>query len=130
MKILVIRSHRPEAELYIYDDTEKLAEIRWQAHRQLAETLHKQVKKILNKSSVSLKDIQGIVCFKGPGSYTGLRIGLSVANALAYAQKIPIVAHGGEDWLEKAVADLSAGKNDKIVVPEYGAPPKTTSPKK
>jgi tRNA threonylcarbamoyladenosine biosynthesis protein TsaB len=39
-----------------------------------------------------MHDIEGVVCFKGPGSFTGLRIGLTVGNALAYAQNIPVVA--------------------------------------
>lgn len=130
MKILAIRTDKPEAELYVYESQKKLAEIKWQAHRQLAKTIHKKINEILDVSSISLKDINGIVCFKGPGSFTGLRIGLSVANALASAQAIPIVARSGKNWLKQAVDDLLTGKNDKIVTPEYGAPAKTTSPKK
>src|SRR3989304_2310461 len=110
MKVLAIRTNKPEAELYTYRGKEKLAKIKWQAHRQLAETIHKQIDKILNKSSnfsgagksrqLKISAIEGIVVYKGPGSFTGLRIGFSVANALAYAQNIPIVARGGENWLE------------------------------
>ena len=130
VKILAIRTDKPEAELYIYDGEEKLAEIKWKAHRQLAETIHRQIEKILNKSSISLSGINGIVVFKGPGSFTGLRIGHSVANALAYAQNTPIVTRDGEDWFKQGIEDLLAGKNDKIVTPEYGAPAKTTSPRR
>ncbi|MBI2285845.1 tRNA (adenosine(37)-N6)-threonylcarbamoyltransferase complex dimerization subunit type 1 TsaB [Candidatus Saccharibacteria bacterium] len=130
MKVLAIRSDKPEAELYIYEGKDRLAEVKWQAHRQLTETIHNRINEILDSSSISLKEVQGIICFKGPGSFTGLRIGLSVANALAYAQEVPIVARGGKDWLEQGINDLLGGKNDKIVTPQYGAPAKTTSPKK
>ncbi|HEY5549996.1 MAG TPA: tRNA (adenosine(37)-N6)-threonylcarbamoyltransferase complex dimerization subunit type 1 TsaB [Candidatus Saccharimonadales bacterium] len=130
MKILAIRTDKPEAELYVYEGQVKLAEVSWPAHRQLAETIHQKTREILDKSSISLGDIEGIVCYKGPGSFTGLRIGLSVANALAYAQKIPIVARNGKSWLERGIDNLLTGKNDNIVTPEYGAPAKTTSPKK
>lgn len=129
MLILLVRTDKPQAELYLYANSQQLSAIRWQAHRQLAETVHKQIDKLLNKSSISLSDIEGIVVFKGPGSFTGLRIGHSIANALAYAQKIPVVANGGEDWLEQGINDLMSGKDDKIIKPEYGAPAKTTSPK-
>ncbi|MEX0881368.1 MAG: tRNA (adenosine(37)-N6)-threonylcarbamoyltransferase complex dimerization subunit type 1 TsaB [Candidatus Saccharimonadales bacterium] len=129
MKILAIRTDKPEAELYVFENKNKLRSIKWQAHRQLAETIHIKIKEILDLLSISANDIQGIVCFKGPGSFTGLRIGLGVANALAYAQDIPIVARGGENWLEQGVSDLLDGKNDKIVVPEYGTAAKTTLPK-
>lgn len=130
MIILAIKTDKPEAELYLYKGPKKLSGVKWLAHRQLAETIHKQISKILNESSISLNDIQGIVCYKGPGSFTGLRIGLSVANTLAYAQNIPIIARGGDNWLKDGTGDLLTGKNDKIATPEYGAPPKTTSPKK
>lgn len=100
----------------------------WQAHRALSTTLNKKIQEILNKSSISMEAVQGIVIFKGPGSFTGLRIGMAVANALAYAQNFPIVARGGEKWLNDGIKDLEAGKNEVIGLPEYGSPPKTTTP--
>jgi len=128
--ILSLRTDKPEAELYLYSNIQRLASIKWEAHRQLADTIHKKLQEILDKSSISLNDIQAIVCFKGPGSFTGLRIGLSVANTLAYSQNIPIVARGGEDWLEQGINDLQTGQNDQIALPKYGSPAKTTKPKK
>lgn len=79
---------------------------------------------------LSLQQIEGIVCFKGPGSFTGLRISLSVANALAYAQAIPIVAKHGEKWIESGIKDLLAGKKDRIALPYYDRPAATTPPRK
>jgi tRNA threonylcarbamoyladenosine biosynthesis protein TsaB len=130
MKILGIRTDKPEAELYIYGDGKKLDEIKWPAHLKLAETLNSKIEEILNKSSISYADLDGIAIFKGPGSFTGLRIGMSVANALAYAQDIPIVARSGDDWLAAATSDLKDGQNDKLALPEYGAPARVTKPKK
>jgi tRNA threonylcarbamoyladenosine biosynthesis protein TsaB len=130
MTILGLRTDKPEAELYLYDDNKQLAKIRWLAHLKLAETLNSKIEEILNKSSISYQDLDGIAAFKGPGSFTGLRIGLSVANALAYAQEIPIVSRGGEAWLSECIADLQSGQNDKIAMPEYGAPARTTRPRK
>ncbi|MDP2637748.1 MAG: tRNA (adenosine(37)-N6)-threonylcarbamoyltransferase complex dimerization subunit type 1 TsaB [Candidatus Levybacteria bacterium] len=48
------------------------------------------IEKILKKYKISLKDISEIKINEGPGSYTGLRVGLSIANALSFALKIPI----------------------------------------
>jgi hypothetical protein len=53
-----------------------------------------------------------------------------VANALAYAQNIPVVARQDPGWLEQGIKDLLAGQNDKIALPEYGAPAHITTPKK
>jgi tRNA threonylcarbamoyladenosine biosynthesis protein TsaB len=130
MTVLTLRTDRPEAELGLYDGQEQLAYTKWQAHLELSKTVHEEIKKILNKSSISLDDLEGIVCYSGPGSFTGLRIGLSVANALAYAQDIPIVAKTGQDWIETGIKDLQAGKNDKIALPKYGSPPNITKPHK
>jgi tRNA threonylcarbamoyladenosine biosynthesis protein TsaB len=130
MIILTIRTDKTEAEMGLYDNERQIAYEEWQAHRQLAETIHLKIKEILNKSSLSLEDIQGVVCFKGPGSFTGLRIGLTVGNALVYALKIPIVARPDLNWLENGIKDLLAGKNDKVALPEYGSEAKTTKQRK
>jgi tRNA threonylcarbamoyladenosine biosynthesis protein TsaB len=130
MIILVIRTDRPEAEIGVYEDKRQLAYEVWAAHRELAETIHNKLSKLLKQLNKSIEDIEGIVCFKGPGSFTGLRIGLSVANALAYAQNIPVVARSNSDWLRCGIRDLLAGQNDKIALPEYGSEAKTTKPRK
>lgn len=130
MIILGLRTDKPEAELYIYDELKKLAEIKWPAHLKLAETLNTKIEQILNKLSISYSDLNAVVIFKGPGSFTGLRISMSVANALAYSQNLPIVACAGEDWLVNGIQGLVYGQNDKIAVPEYGAPAHITKPHK
>jgi len=126
--ILTLKTDKPEAELGLFANSQQLTAVKWQAHRQLASTIHKQLKEVLQGRY--LKDIDGIACFKGPGSFTGLRIGLSVANGLAYTQNIPIVARQGKNWREQGIKDLLAGKNDRIATPFYGRSAKTTSPKK
>jgi tRNA threonylcarbamoyladenosine biosynthesis protein TsaB len=130
MTILTIRTDKPEAEVGIYKDHKRLDYKKWQAHRELAETIHDKLEEILNKSSISMDDLEGIVVFRGPGSFTGLRIGLSVANALAYSLQIPIVATSQDNWLEFGINNLKTGQNDKIAVPEYGAPARITTPRK
>jgi tRNA threonylcarbamoyladenosine biosynthesis protein TsaB len=130
MLILSIRTDKPEAELGLFDDQRQLAYLTWQAHRELSVTLHAKIDELLQSQDKILHDIQGIVCFKGPGSFTGLRIGLSVANALAYALPVPIVATEDPDWLPHAITSLITGQNDKIVLPTYGSPVHTTAQRK
>jgi len=130
MIVMSIRTDKPGAELGIYDDQKQLAYDEWEAHRRLAETINKKIEEILNLLSISLKDVQGVVVYEGPGSFTGLRIGFSVANALAYGLKIPIVAAGGSEWINKGIKNLLAGQSDKIALPKYGAPPHITEPRK
>jgi tRNA threonylcarbamoyladenosine biosynthesis protein TsaB len=129
MLILTIRTDKPEAEIGFYDGNEKLAYEKWQAHRQLAETIHLKIAKNLQSIGKEWSDMQGIVVYKGPGSFTGLRIGLSVANALAFSLAVPIISVTGEDWVETGIKRLHAGQNEKTALPEYGAPVHTTPPK-
>lgn len=130
MNILTIRTENPKAELGIYASGKKQAYETWQAHTKLAETLNQQIRKILERSSISFDELQGIVLYGGPGSFTGLRIGASVANALAYSFNIPVVSVGGPDWQRIGIKKIQSGENQKIVVPTYGSEPKTTMQRK
>ena len=130
MIILTIRTDKPEAEIGLYDDQKQLVYETWQAHRQLAETIHHKIDQLLKSNSKKLDQIQGIIVFQGPGSFTGLRIGLSVANALAYSLNVPITAEQKEDWIKLGIKHLLAGRSDKIALPEYGSPVRTTNPRK
>src|SRR5689334_16419856 len=111
MTILTIRTDKPGSEIGLYDGNKQLAYQTWQAHRQLAETIHIQLSELIRSHHKELKDIGGIVAFEGPGSFTGLRIGLSVANALAYGLKVPIVASQGEAWVEKGLERLQEAED-------------------
>ncbi|MBI2028306.1 MAG: tRNA (adenosine(37)-N6)-threonylcarbamoyltransferase complex dimerization subunit type 1 TsaB [Candidatus Levybacteria bacterium] len=45
---------------------------------------------ILRKHKIRLRDIDGILVNTGPGSFTGLRAGIAIANALSYTLKVPV----------------------------------------
>jgi len=130
MIILTIRTDNPEAEIGLFDGQKELAYEKWQAHRQLAETIHQKIEKLLKSQQKDWQDIAGLVAYKGPGSFTGLRIGLSVSNALTASLEIPIVGTSGHDWLSSGLSALQVGQNDKTVMPEYGSPVHITAPKK
>jgi tRNA threonylcarbamoyladenosine biosynthesis protein TsaB len=129
MLSLTIRTDKPEAEIGLFQDATKIDYETWLAHRELAETIHLKIDELLKKNQKTLENLGGIVVYQGPGSFTGLRIGISVANALADGLEIPIVAGIGDEWLEMALDRLAKGENDKMVIPEYGALPNITKPK-
>lgn len=130
MIILTLRTDNPKAEVALYNDEQQLTEIKWEAHRQLAETLHGKIRDILAEQNLELADIKGIVCFEGPGSFTGLRIGLSVANALAASLPAAIVGGSGKQWQTEAIQKLIDGQDQKMVTADYGAPVHITQRKK
>lgn len=102
----------------------------WQADRQLAKGLLTYLHDQLEKNDKTWSDISGIGVFSGPGSFTGLRIGLTVLNTLADAEAIPIVGTNGGDWQNHAKERLSNGENDRIVLPFYGSEAHITKPRK
>jgi tRNA threonylcarbamoyladenosine biosynthesis protein TsaB len=128
MIILTIRTDKPEAELGLFDSKKQLAYETWQAHRQLAETIHQKIEALLTQRHKDWADLEGIVCFKGPGSFTGLRIGLTLANTLSYSLDIPIVGAKGEDWAQTGLARLEHSESDPLALPHYGAPVHITKP--
>lgn len=130
MIILTLRTDKPEAEVGLYENTKQLGYLRWQAHRELSDTLHVKVKELLDRQGKDWQAIQGVVVYKGSGSFTGLRIGVSVANMLAASLSAPIVGETGEDWRSKGCQRLMALENDVQVLPEYGADPHITPPRK
>lgn len=130
MLILSIRTDKPEAEIGLFRGDEKLAYESWEAHRKLAETIHAKIKNLLKVNNLELPDIDGIVIFKGPGSFTGLRIGISVANALADSLGVPIVGGSGDEWVKSALERIGRGEDERLIQPEYGAPPHITKPKR
>jgi len=62
------------------------------------------IKNIIALSGLSLNDLAAIAVSIGPGSYTGLRIGLSTAKGLCYALDIPLIAIGTLDMMATAAA--------------------------
>lgn len=67
-----------------------------------AEKLHVFIESILQEQNLSINDLDAIAVGKGPGSYTGLRIGVSTAKGLAYAANIPLIATDTLQALAKA----------------------------
>lgn len=57
-----------------------------------AEKLHVFIEEILKESNVTFPQLQAVAVSQGPGSYTGLRIGVSAAKGLCYALGIPLIA--------------------------------------
>lgn len=127
--ILLLDTSTPLCQLAIIDG-ERRYDHQWQADRQLAHGLLGCIMEQLAAHGFSPKDITGIGVMQGPGSFTGLRIGLTVANTIADAERLPIVGAITDDWQDEAIARLRAGDNEKIVLPFYGSDATITKPRK
>ena len=127
--ILLLDTSTPTCKLTLIGDDWRHDD-EWQADRQLADGLLSYLESHLTSKGTSWDDITGIAVFKGPGSFTGLRIGMSVLNALAHAKQVSIVGTTGDDWQTDALRRLRSGEDDKIVLPFYGREANITKPRK
>ena len=129
--ILTLKTATMETELGLIDQSGKTVNSDiWQSGRELSEGLLSHIEVLLVSQKLSFKDLVGIIAFEGPGSFTSLRIGLTVTNTIAYAQDIPIVGGTGEDWIKIGLAKLPMAKPGRFVMPQYGAEANITKPKK
>lgn len=127
---LGIKTDAPLAEFFLYEGEELRAKYAWQADRQLAFGLLGELESFLKKNGLAFSDVDGLFAFRGPGSFTGLRIGITVMNTMSYSLGVPIVGASGSSWYTEAVSRLQAGHNDEVIVPEYGAEARITKPRK
>ena len=77
-----------------------------------AENLHLFIDSILKETGITAAQLHAIAVSKGPGSYTGLRIGVSAAKGLAYALNIPLISI---DTLQIMAASAVTVKNETAV---------------
>lgn len=115
-----------EAETFIFDKRINL-------DGNLSEQMLTTIDKELMKEGLSKKDITEVWINVGPGSYTGLRIGVTTANFLAFSLNTPIYGYQNEDE-EKIEEILKTEKkaNQKFiapVLPVYKYPPHITQQK-
>ncbi len=68
-----------------------LAELTVQTRLTHSETLMPHIQQVLSMADVKKEDLEGIAVSIGPGSFTGLRIGLATAKSMAYALQLPLI---------------------------------------
>jgi tRNA threonylcarbamoyladenosine biosynthesis protein TsaB len=81
-----------------------------------AEKLHVFIEEIIKETGIGVNDLNGIAVSKGPGSYTGLRIGVSSAKGMCYALGIPLISVDTLQVLAKKVV-----VKDGLIVPMLDA---------
>lgn len=123
--IILLDTATPICRLTVVEETGQ-RQYEWPADRQLARGLLR----FLDQATGGLANITGIGVFRGPGSFTGLRIGLTVANTLAESLMVPIVGTTGPSWQQQALNQLADQQNHCLVVPLYGAQANITKPRK
>lgn len=91
-----------------------------------SESIISTIDKALKKSKTGLPDLEAVFVIKGPGSFTGLRVGLTVANQFAHQLKIPIIGFLTDEWWlartgETRVTYLQTLNKDEVYLSVNGA---------
>ncbi|MFV8325081.1 tRNA (adenosine(37)-N6)-threonylcarbamoyltransferase complex dimerization subunit type 1 TsaB [Flavobacterium sp. ZS1P14] len=81
-----------------------------------AERLHVFIEEIIQEAGITFKDLVAVAISQGPGSYTGLRIGVSAAKGLCYALGVPLIA---VDTLKILASQVTVSKG--LIIPMIDA---------
>jgi len=88
---LAIDTSTDTASLALVQDGEVLAELTWRCGQNHTVQLLPHLAHLLDKTEVNLQSLSCIIVARGPGSFNGLRVGISTAKGLAFSLRIPIV---------------------------------------
>lgn len=118
MKILYLETSSKNCSVAISDNekllcvTEEVSE-----NYKQSESLHTFVEWALEGAGISMKEIEAVCLGKGPGSYTGLRIGAASAKGFCYGLKIPLIAVNSMESIIEPFLD----QNYDLIVPMIDA---------
>lgn len=100
--LLAIDTSSQTAGLAIYDGEEVMAEFTWTSQDHHTVELAPSISDAFDKTKITYSDLAALAVAIGPGSFTGLRIGLALAKGIAIARKIPLIAIPTLDFLAVA----------------------------
>lgn len=89
--LVAIDTATDQASVALHDGFRVRAEHNWEAPRRHTTELSPRLADAMAQVGISPKQLSGLAVTRGPGSFTGLRIGISVAKGLAMARNLPLV---------------------------------------
>ena len=88
---LAIDTSTDTASLALVQDNKLLAELTWRCGQKHSTQLLPNLAHLLDRVNLSFQEVDCIIVARGPGSYNGLRVGISTAKALAFSLDIPLI---------------------------------------
>lgn len=105
MLTLAITTSTNHGSICLHDGKTIVASEEWSRAESHAEILAPTLSSCLHKIKAKTSDIKLVACDIGPGSFTGVRIGVSTAKTIAYANKIPVAALTSLEIMASAVKE-------------------------
>jgi len=88
---LAIDTSTETASLALVQESQVLAELTWSCQQNHSVELMPNIDRLLEQTGSSLKSLSGVIVARGPGSFNGLRVGVSTAKGLAFSLGVPLV---------------------------------------
>ena len=107
--ILTIDTALDTASVCMAQDGEVVNSVALENQKDQASWLHAAIREMLRKAGYSLNQFEAVAVSIGPGSYTGLRVGLAAAKGLCYALDIPLLAVSTLEIMAWAVKEEATG---------------------
>ena len=109
---VILDSSNEFLSVAIANEESIIDKISYQAWQRQSELMIPELEKLLNRNSLDRKDISSVVVSVGPGSYTGVRIALTIAKVMVLALNIPLYAisslHAMKDANKKSICIINA----------------------
>ena len=122
MYLLALDSTAVSASVALCDDERLLGEILIENGNTHSENLLPMVEELLNKFSMTPKDVDLFACTAGPGSFTGVRIGVATVKGLAFGTNKPCIGVSTLSSLARNLTGFGEGfENGAIVAPVMNA---------
>ncbi|MHB8792192.1 MAG: tRNA (adenosine(37)-N6)-threonylcarbamoyltransferase complex dimerization subunit type 1 TsaB [Thermoleophilia bacterium] len=105
MPTLAVDTSTEVLALALGDGEQVLADLSIDAGRAHLEMLLPEIQKLLEYTGMTIRDVTAIVTGTGPGTFSGLRVGIATARALAQSLKIPLFGYSSLEALAKGLAE-------------------------
>jgi tRNA threonylcarbamoyladenosine biosynthesis protein TsaB len=126
--ILILKTDEFEVYIGLWSEGKEQNAKKWEPGRELSVQILDEINNLCEKLSINVTNLSGVIVYEGPGSYTGLRISVSVANSIGYSNNIPVIGASGINWIGDALIEIKNTDHFSSVSPIYGGEVYTTKP--
>lgn len=120
--ILIIGTTDKICSVGLYDKG-KNDSIKWSWKKDTGTEVLDNINRLLKKHQKKLADLKAIMVNRGPGSYTGTRVGITVANGLGWARKIPVIGYNKDsdpkELIDENYQEIIKSPKNHFPTPRY-----------
>ncbi len=126
MKILAIDTSSMATSVAVLEDNKLICEYIINTKKTHSQKLMPMIENMLNISDININEVDVVAVCEGPGSFTGLRIGMATAKAIAHVNKLPIVGinsveilAGNMNLCDKNICSILDAQRTKVYMGQY-----------